>query len=349
MRGRALAKGFLSGTAALLLLSAGARGQEPCGDVPHRDHPHAMLSNGDVTALVFLPNPSTGYYRSSRFDWSGVVGCAAYRGHTFWGEWFPHYDPLAHDAITGPVEEFRTDEGALGYDAAGVGGLFVKVGVGVLRRDLPGKYEFAHVYPIVDTGRWTVRARGRSITFRQRLRSTGVAYEYTKVLSLDRHGSTLTLTHALKNLGNAAVVTDVYDHDFFMLDGHTTGPGMEVRLPFAPVPDRPLEPGAAVEGNAIVYKQKMQPKETVQAYLTGYGATAADCNLRVEDMVHRIGVEQTADRPITKMYLWSISTTICPEAYLHLDVAPGKTGRWVIRYRLFADEAKSGKSMQGAP
>ena len=332
--------------AAGLLLLAGVRGwaAADCASVPHLDHPHVTISNGEVSALVFLPDAKDGYYRSSRFDWSGVVGCAAYGGHTFWGEWFTHYDPMENDAITGPVEEFRTTEGALGYDAAAVGGPFVKVGVGVLRRDMAGEYKFGHVYPILDTGKWTVKARARSVTFRQRLRSpTGVAYEYTKVLSLDAHGSTITLRHALKNLGRAAIVTEVYDHDFYMLDGQPTGPGMEVRLPFTPVATQALAPGAKIDGKSVVYEQEIEPKETVQSYLTGYGPTAADYDFHVEDTIHHFGVEQRGDLPIVKMYLWSIRTTISPEAYVHLDVAPKQTTRWTLTYRLYADRALASK------
>ena len=329
-----------SATAAAILLSANAWGHAAatCGDIPHQDHPHVTISNGEVSALVFLPDAKNGYYRSSRFDWSGVVGCAAYGGHTFWGEWFAHYDPLENDAITGPVEEFRTAEGALGYDAAAVGGLFVKVGVGVLRRDTPGKYEFGHVYPIVNSGKWSVKTSARSVIFRQRLRSpTGVAYEYTKVLSLSAHGSTMTLHHTLRNLGVQGISTEVYDHDFYVLDGQPTGAGMEVRVPFKPMAAEALEPGATIEGNTVVYRQEIAPGATVQSYLTGYGATAADYQIRVEDTVNHFGVEQRGDLPIVKMYLWSIRTTISPEAYVHLDVAPKQTTRWTLTYRLFAD------------
>jgi len=308
-----------------------------CASIPHMDHPHVRLSNGDVDALVFLPDAQHGYYRSSRFDWSGVVGCAEYKGHTFWGEWFSHYDPYLNDSITGPVEEFRSSDGGLGYAAAAPGGLFVKIGVGVLRRETDAAYEFGHRYPLVDGGRWTVKAKTRSIVFTQRLQSaTGVAYQYTKVLKLDRHGAVLTLDHKLKNLGTKPLVTDVYDHDFFMLDGQPTGPNMQVSFPFKPQPDTPLEPAATAEGNKIIYNQELAPKQTVAAYLTGYSTSLTDYAIRVEDTKKQFGVEQTGDSPIAKFYLWSIRSTISPEAYIHLNIAPGQTGTWAIHYRLFA-------------
>jgi hypothetical protein len=311
-----------------------------CANIPHMDHPHVRLSNGDVEALVFLPDAQHGYYRSSRFDWSGIVGCAAYQGHTFWGEWFSHYDPYGNDSITGPVEEFRSSDGGLGYAAAAPGGLFVKIGVGVLRRETDAAYDFGYRYPLVDGGHWTVKAKARSIVFTQRLQSaTGVAYQYTKVLKLDRRGAVITLNHMLKNLGTKPLVTDVYDHDFFMLDGEPTGPGMQVSFPFKPHPDKPLEPEATVEGNKIIYNRELVPKQTVDAYLTGYSASPTDYAIRVENTRKQFGVEQTGDSPIAKFYLWSIRSTISPEAYIHLDIAPGQTGSWTIRYRLFAGTA----------
>jgi hypothetical protein len=311
-----------------------------CANIPHMDHPHVRLSNGDVEALVFLPDAQHGYYRSSRFDWSGVVGCAAYQGHTFWGEWFSHYDPYGNDSITGPVEEFRSSDGSLGYAATAPGGLFVKIGVGVLRRETDAAYDFGYRYPLVDGGHWTVKTKARSVVFTQRLQSaTGVAYQYTKVLKLDRHGAVITLNHKLKNLGTKPLITDVYDHDFFMLDGEPTGPGMQVSFPFKPHPDKPLEPAATVEGNKIIYNQELVPKQTVDAYLTGYSASPTDYAIRVENTKKQFGVEQTGDSPIAKLYLWSIRSTISPEAYIHLDIAPGQTGSWTIHYRLFAGTA----------
>jgi hypothetical protein len=319
--------------------AAGPANPSLCADVPHGDHPKTLLSNGTLDALVFLPDTSSGYYRSSRFDWSGVVGCVSLNGHRFFGEWFQKYDPLINDAITGPVEEFRSADGALGYNEAKPGGLFVKPGVGVLRRVDDSPYRFGFVYPIVDTGKWTVNTRKHSVTFTQKLTSAlGYAYVYQKKLTLN--GTVMTLEHSLKNTGTRAITTDVYDHDFFIFDGQPTSPGMTIRFPFKPEPETPLGDSVALEGNNITYKEELQPKHSVAGYIKGYSTSAADYNFTVEDTKNKVGIEQTSDSPISRFYLWSIRTTISPEAYIHLDVAPGKTGHWKINYRFFAPLAK---------
>ena len=122
------------------------------------NYPKASISNGPVQAVLYLPDAKNGYYRASRFDWSGVIPCLAYKGHTYFGIWFSHYDPMLADAIAGPVEEFRSTDGALDYDQAKPGGLFVKIGVGVLRKADDSPYKFMYTYPLVDGGKWTVHA-----------------------------------------------------------------------------------------------------------------------------------------------------------------------------------------------
>jgi hypothetical protein len=123
-----------------------------CAAEMQTSYPKASISNGPVQAVLYLPDAKNGYYRASRFDWSGVIPCLAYKGHTYFGVWFSHYDPMIADAITGPVEEFRSADGALDYDHAKPDGLFVKIGVGVLRKAGDSPYQFMHTYPLVDGG-----------------------------------------------------------------------------------------------------------------------------------------------------------------------------------------------------
>ena len=309
----------------------------PCANLPHSDHPSARLSNGKLTAVVYLPDQEHGYYRGSRFDWSGIVGCVALDGHTFFGEWFNHYDPLTNDAVTGPAEEFRHPTSELGYDDAAPGGLFVKIGVGVLRRLDATPYRFGGAYPIVDNGRWTVKVHGRSITFQQELHSTiGYAYRYEKVLSLDRRGTVLSLEHHLTNLGTKPIETFVYEHDFYMLDGKPTGPGMEVHLPFIPVLDKPFSDAVQIDGNTVRFVAPLQADNGSGSYLTGFSANASDYDVTFEDKEVGIGVEQTSDSPIAKAYLWATPKTVCPEAYIAIRIAPSQTQTWTIQYRFFS-------------
>ena len=36
--------------------------------------PEAEITNGTLRVRVYLPDATTGFYRGTRFDWSGVIG-----------------------------------------------------------------------------------------------------------------------------------------------------------------------------------------------------------------------------------------------------------------------------------
>jgi hypothetical protein len=123
------------------------------------DFPQAQITNGLVKATIYLPDPKLGYYQATRFDWSGQIPHLEYKGHTYFGEWTGRpWNPKLHDTIMGPVEEFSEFD-APGYAAAPVGGTFLKIGVGILRKPQEPKYNHFGVYEIVDNGKWTSRPR----------------------------------------------------------------------------------------------------------------------------------------------------------------------------------------------
>jgi hypothetical protein len=315
---------------------AGASTAKACNAQEQTSYPKVLISNGAVNAVVYLPDAKNGYYRSTRFDWSGVVGCLSYKGHNYFGQWFPHYNPMISDAITGPVEEFRSSEGALLYNEAKPGELFVKPGVGVLRRVDNSPYEYPTTYPLIDPGKWKVKTSHSGVVFTQHLQSKlGIAYVYTKNLRLDKKAPVLLLEHALKNTGKKTIETDVYDHDFFMLDGTPTGPDISVHFGFVPQAVKPLQHGGTISGNELTYERELQPRESVFSFLTGFSDKVSDYDMKVENRKTGAGVEQTSDSPISNFNFWSIRTTVCPEAYIHLSIPPGHTAHWTIRYRFY--------------
>jgi hypothetical protein len=47
------------------------------------NYPTAKISNGIIKLKVYIPNIKTGFYRSPRFDWSGLIGIINYNGNGF--------------------------------------------------------------------------------------------------------------------------------------------------------------------------------------------------------------------------------------------------------------------------
>jgi len=38
-----------------------------------KKYPHVVLTNGIIETSVFLPDAERGFYRSTRFEWSGMM------------------------------------------------------------------------------------------------------------------------------------------------------------------------------------------------------------------------------------------------------------------------------------
>jgi hypothetical protein len=303
--------------------------------VAAQDFPRAEISNGTVRAKLLLPDAEKGYYRATRFDWAGVVESLEYKGHTYFGQWNPRYDPKGNDSIMGPVEEFG--DTALGWDEAQPGGTFVKIGVGALKKPEGARpYTKFTTYEIVDSGKWTVRTGADFVEFTQELKdAAGYAYVYRKTLRLAKGKPVLSLEHSLRNTGKKVLESSVYDHDFFVIDGRPTGPEFVVKFPFDVKSARNLAPLAEVGGGELRYLQELQARQTVQSDLTGFGATPKDFDFRVENRKTGAGVRQTSDRPIARINFWSPRATVCPEAYINLRVEPGKETAWRIDYEFY--------------
>jgi hypothetical protein len=309
---------------------------------PVSEFPQAEISNAQIRAKVYLPDAQSGYYRGTRFDWSGAIFSLEWKpfdssqggGHTYFGQWFERHDPKIHDAITGPVDEFLTNDSGLGYQEAQAGQTFVRIGVGAVRKPEEAAYRRFATYDIVDSGKWTVNKGSDRIEFVHELGHTnGYAYVYRKTLRLIK--DTLVLEHVLRNVGKKTITTSVYNHDFFMLDSQPTGPDFVVRFPFEPRALAPLKGLAETRGKEIVVLQELQPRQTMFSELQGFGTSAKDHDFRVENRKTGAGVRQIGDRPISKLLFWSARTTVCPEAYIDLNIEPGKASSWRITYEFY--------------
>ena len=305
----------------------------PASGSPFPAPPRAVITNGVVQVEIYLPDAKKGYYRGTRFDWSGVMPRLEYDGHSYCGQWFPDYAPTTHDAVMGPVESF----GPLGYKDAAAGGSFVMIGIGSLLRPDNAPYNSFTYYPVRDPGRWRVKRSAAAIEFRQQLTDTAYSYVYTKRIELLKGRPEMILTHTLKNTGAKTILTDVFDHNFFRIDSQATGPGLVLKFPFSLTTEaaRGLNELAAVRDDSIVILRQLSGKEAVYAILHGYGDQAGDYDIRLENHRTGAGLRIRSDKPLSRLVCWGNSKILCPEPYLHLRVPPGETVTWTIRYDFY--------------
>lgn len=311
--------------------------------------PQTQISSDVITAKIYLPDVAKGYYRGTRFDWSGVIGRLEYAGHNYYGPWFTKTDPKVIDfvyrgqdivagpcsAITGPVEEFSWEGKALGYDQAEVGGTFVKIGVGVLRKPDAEKYNPYRLYEIVDSGKWNVTTKPDRVEFTQEVSDSGsgYGYRYTKVVRLVHGKPRMIVEHMLTNTGRRSIQTSVYDHNFLVLDRQPTGPDFMVRMPFSLKAAARLDPQMAeVQGREFVYRKVLEGRDTVATEIGGFGETAEDYRIEIENHKDGAGMQVRGDRPLSRLYLWSIRSVLAIEPYIDMSIEPGHSFEWQYEY-----------------
>jgi hypothetical protein len=320
--------------------------------MPAADAPEITIANTQIKAKFYLPDANNGYYRGTRFDWSGVIYSLQYQGHDYYGPWYQKRRADVHDfvyegedivagpcsAITGPVEEFS----ALGYDEAQPGGSFIKPGIGVLRKPDASPYDHYRNYEVLDPGKWTIHSGPDWVEFVQELKGpNGSAYVYRKTLRLAKDNARLTMEHSLKNTGTRRIATDVYDHNFLVLDRQSPGPGYTITFPFDIKTNRPPNPElATVKGTRIIYDKTLKDKDVVATPIQGFGNTPKDYDFRVESTAAGAGVRVTADRPMLRAALWSIRSVSAVEPYLDLSIEPGKEFTWTFTYDYYTLPAK---------
>jgi hypothetical protein len=298
------------------------------------EFPETKISNGLIDASLYLPDPTSGYYRGTRFDWSGVIPVLQFKGHHYFGQWFDTYDPNLHDAISGPVEEFTT----LGFNDAAVGGEFLKIGVGGLIKPDEKAYNFVRNYQIKNPGKWRVKKSKDKVEFTHELKdAAGYSYIYKKTVRLLKGKPSLVLEHSLKNTGENPIETTVYNHNFFTIDQEPTGPDIKISFPFdVAAAGRGFGTIASAGGKAITYNRMLEKGENVFTDgLKGYGNSSDDYDIRIENLRTKAGVRITCDQPIDKFVFWACSTTSCPEPYIRISAKPGEEMKWKIQYEFY--------------
>nr|WP_195461631.1 hypothetical protein [Alistipes sp. D31t1_170403_E11] len=295
------------------------------------EFPVLRITNRHVSAQICLPDTECGYYRGTRFDWSGIVRDLRSRGHRYVSEWQSRHDPLRHDGLTGPADEFTQ----IGYEQARPGEEFLKIGVGTLRKPYDQPYDRFRLYEIVDPGIRDLIAGRDRVEFRHRMLNDYYGYDYRKTLVLtDAPG--LRLEYTLKNLGPAPLTGYVYNHNFFTLDRMATGPDTSIHFPFEPEGTwREAYDSVALTPDGVVFRRNLRTGESVfMGDLHSQDPATREYGFSLRNLATGAGIQASGSGQLSHMVLWACPTVACLEPYTPFRVFPGETGVWHIDYEL---------------
>ena len=263
---------------------------------------------------ISLHHPLDGFYCGTRFDRSGIFRSLVYKGQEFCGPWFQHYDPFMHDSVQGPVEEFSPIE---------LEGLWLKTGVGLLEQD-GQPYDRFKLYRIVSPGHW--EADGMRF-----MHSLDGFYDYVKEIVVTGENS-FELRHSLHTF--VPMRGDVYNHNFFTLGKMAVTESRIIGFPFTPEGDWRTEydcvgftPGgirfsrALREGESVYCGNVHKSGEEGMPYELSLGEGPLSVHIK-------------GDVPVLKAVIWANHRIACVEPYILLDLSPGETFYWNIKYSL---------------
>ncbi|MBN2775134.1 MAG: hypothetical protein JXR31_12835, partial [Prolixibacteraceae bacterium] len=232
-----------------------------------------------------------------------------------------------------PVEGFL--EPGLGYADAGPGENFIRIGVGIIEKPEETNFSFRKSYKIVDHGKWTTDSGEGWICFTHKIKSDfGYAYIYTKTIELKSNG--FFIKHKLLNTGEKAIETDQFNHNFFMIDGETSGPAFKISFPYPVSTESNLGGLLKIEGKNLNFIKEVKDTN-IFVLIKGYTDSIADHKVKVINQKSGAGVTFSVDKPLYRMAFWTCETTLCPENSIWISVEPGKEMEWTSDYTLFVE------------
>ena len=294
-------------------------------------------------------------YRRTRFDWSGFVTQVTLDGrHTFCVP--EDYDPQKGTGGIGLCGEFGNEK-AIGYAEASEGGLFPKLGIGLLRKPDNDIYKFMRDYEIVTPFPIRIEQDEQQATFTvEPVECNGYAVRTNKVLRVD--GNCLEIQEKLENVGTKPVHTEEYYHNFIGINGLPLGPDYRLKFPYEWKPEKIAEmyrsflPGVlksitprfvldillrqmmddrvlVLEGKEITFREK--PQKAFYGRSQGFFKTGKP----QWEIIHepsKVSLSETNDFMPMRVAIWGTAHVVSAEVFIDLQAEPGEILNWNRHY-----------------
>jgi hypothetical protein len=239
-----------------------------------------------------------------------------------------------------------------GYNEGKSGDPFLKIGVGILRRD-GAAYNFSANYPVIELARTTATWQPDRVHFVQTL--TGNANGYCCYLEEDVivKNDRLIMNYLLRNTGSKSFTTEQYLHDFVCFSGRSVGPNVRLSFPydFTTNPTvTPWQPSGRIRSimaaaaavyvriaNSIEFTDKASGVPKIWIYKPQDYAGPELCAVEHAETQQRIVIETSF--PTAYVGIWTTDYQVSPEQFLQLTLAPGEEARFSRTYTFRASDS----------
>jgi len=262
-------------------------------------------------------------YKRTRFDWTGhITDVVLDNKHSFCSVESPN--PLEGAGGIGFCNEYGIHE-PVGYDEIGIGGKFLKFGIGELQKISDEPYFFMKDYPLVPFAVRTI------------ITNTGLCWETSTNLcngyaafickTLEIHDNMMIIHYIFKNIGDKVIKTTEYNHNFVIIDNLPMDSDYHITF---------SQPITLLKNDGSVWfdKGSYQWENDVQSFYGSCTDVPATGSLSWEiwnDTV-KCGLREELNTPALRVGLWGMSYVVSPELFKKIDLLPGETDTWTRTY-----------------
>jgi len=348
---------------ALSFLLSGAISAAMCGTCSAADNPqpiHAgtrILHSGSLVVEVGDPNsPDCRWNRGLRFSPVANVIRVQLNDRDFC------YSPTNGGALGylgGLPMEFDIGQEPFqpdppGYNEGSNGSAFLKIGVGILKRNA-SPYNFSTSYPIVELAQTTTTWESDRARFVQTLSGTangyGCRFEEDLIVKNDR----ILMHYVLTNTGTKTFTTEQYLHNFLTFSGKNVGPNYRVYFPYQMTasPEVPQwqppvltqvgrgskfvdnNPPMVSLANMILYTKTISSVPKIWIYKPQDYLGPDTIAVEQSDIGQRVVI----DSSLRSAYvgIWTTSYQVSPEQFIIVTLAPGEVAEFTRTYRFSTD------------
>jgi len=249
-------------------------------------------------------------------------------------------------------ESFQPDPP--GYNEGSNASEFLKIGVGILRRN-SSAYNFSSSYPVVELAQTATTWRQDRANFVQTLSGTANGYSCRLEEDVIVKNDTVILNYILTNTGSKEFTTEQYLHNFITFSYRNVGPDYRVYFPYdmtaSPQPELWQPPQYGQVGRTPGFIDTNPPMATLEnmvLYTKTISSVPKTWIYKPDDYLgpDTVAVEQTElgrrviiDSSIRSAYIgiWTTSYQVSPEQFVFITLASGESAEFTRTYKFSAD------------
>ena len=307
---------------------------EPNPTLPPDDKPihHAahLLRSESLSIEVMDPVDPERYNRGVRFSPVANVLRACVEGRNFL------YSPVEHEPQTengGLAMEFditTVGNPPPGFAEAAMGDGFLKVGVGVLRKETE-QYNFFKAYEPLALARTAAQWARDTARFKQTCPGVN-GYAYKLEANVSAKANAAEVRCVLTNIGQKPLSTEQYSHNYFLFDDAPVGPNYLLQFPFD-FDVTGLQPDQRRDGRVIDFAKPFSPGVgSVNAVVIPPAGYQGPNELTVTNPAKGMKCRASASLPIARIAVHATPAYLCPEMFVRIALQPGESREWTRRY-----------------